>query len=386
MLRNNLIEVRQAGEKDKKALFDFISVAWKNRALYQIPRRWKWLYEDNPFKKDERLPIWIALDGNRVVGHTAAMIVPLKVGEKVYNVAWSINTIVLSEYRGRGLGYELQKANQEAVKIFMSLSMTQANRRIKARLGAVPGPVVSNFFLRLRWVSQKVKESLQERFENKGFLGKLLFQILYIYQIDKIITLVENIQLKAVSFAVSSSTGKIEAPKDIAIKEIDRFRPEIDPILESFLEEFKVSVVRTSRYLNWKFVDQPHIKYRIFIAEVDSKIAGYMMIRTGKQPLENHYGVILDIVSSPNDARIISSLLWFAIKQLQKEKAEGIIISTTVSAVEQALYKFGFKKTSETVPMVYCSDDIPDKEILVDGSGWLLSRGDHDWDQFPSRM
>ena len=88
-------------------------------------------------RQDEGLPLWIALDGGRVVGQTGAMVEPIKFGDVKDKVAWSVDTYVLPEYRGRGVGRQLQQANQSHHRLFMSLAMSQGNRRIKTRLGGM---------------------------------------------------------------------------------------------------------------------------------------------------------------------------------------------------------------------------------------------------------
>ena len=130
-----MVNVRRATIEDQNAIFEFIKMAYVGRWQYKIPERWQWEFIDNPFLFDDGLPIWIAVeeDGS-VVGQTCALVEPIKIGEEVHKVGWSVDTFLLPEYRGQGIGFQLQKANDQANEIFMSLSMSKANRRIKSGL------------------------------------------------------------------------------------------------------------------------------------------------------------------------------------------------------------------------------------------------------------
>jgi len=376
--------IRQATIEDKSRLFDFIQQAWKESSPYQIPHRWQWLYINNPYIVGKSLPIWIARDGDRIVGHTAAMAVPLKINDQVYTAGWSVSTLVLPEYRGKELGYLLQKANQEAWPIFMSLSMTSANRYIKMKLGGAAGPKVSNFSFRFRYSGEKLSSALERRWGN--YFSCLGMKRGLAYSLGSWIARILNVKLRIEQYSRCIKRKSIAVEQDIMIQEIDRFDETLDAELEQFMIPYNVAVMRTRCYLNWKFVDQPHMNYKIFLARRGNQFVGYVILRSGKPPLENHYGVIAEIIANCEDVTTFKCLLSFSIKHFHREKVEQVIVSTTVPKWQELLLQFGFQKTGETIPVIHCSDKVLQEEVLKDGTSWLLSRGDHDWDQFPSRM
>ena len=302
----------------------------------------------------------------------------------MYIAGWSVNTLVLPEYRGKKLGYRLQKANQEAWPVFMSLSMTSTNRRIKMKLGGVNGPKVSNFSLRLRYSAEKLTVALEQRWEN--YFSGLGMNKRLAYFLGSSLERMLNAKL-GIGRWLSRFTRKVmSVKKNILMQQIDRFDESLDVALEQFMKPYSVAVLRTSRYLNWKFVDQPHMKYKLFLATSDTQVLGYVILRSGEPPLENHYGVITEIMTNYEDVNTLKHLLSFSIKHFQRDKVEQIIISTTVPKWQELLWQFGFQKMGETIPVIHCSDKVLQKDVLKNGTSWLLSRGDHDWDQFPSRM
>ena len=123
-------EVRQATQKDREAIGAFLEKAFPNQ--YRYPDRWEWLNLRNPFITDGfALPEWIAIVDGHITGHTGAMLVPVKIGERTVIAGWSIDTFVSSAARGLGIGKKLQAANQSAHPLFMSLEMTPLNRPLR---------------------------------------------------------------------------------------------------------------------------------------------------------------------------------------------------------------------------------------------------------------
>jgi GNAT superfamily N-acetyltransferase len=155
--------VRQATLDDRSAIFDLIRVAYAGREQYKIPERWQWQFCDNPFWSGPDLPIWIAVDGGRVVGQTGAMIEPIKMDQAATTVAWSVDTYLLPEYRGRGVGRQLQEASQTRHRVFMSLAMSAKNRRIKESLGGRTLRPMQVLELRRRLPADRVAEAARGR-------------------------------------------------------------------------------------------------------------------------------------------------------------------------------------------------------------------------------
>lgn len=174
------VEVRQANIKDREDIGALLEEGFPNS--YRYPERWEWLNLHNPFISDAfGIPEWIAVLDGRIIGHTGAMIVPVKMSDGRVMAGWSIDTLVSSAARGLGIGKKLQAANQAAHPLFMSLEMTAVNRAIKKKLGAREGPVVSLLYrtdhiLPLP-VSQEISNAVKSRFGLNGrFISRAVRQ------------------------------------------------------------------------------------------------------------------------------------------------------------------------------------------------------------------
>jgi hypothetical protein len=78
------IEVRRASRSDRPAIASFLEEAYGARAQYKATAAWTWQFVDNPFGPEEgdELPVWIAVDADRVVGQTPVQKALLQVDGK----------------------------------------------------------------------------------------------------------------------------------------------------------------------------------------------------------------------------------------------------------------------------------------------------------------
>lgn len=372
------IVVRQATLADREAIFAFIRQAYAGRWQYKIPKRWTWQYRDNPFLEGDDLPIWIAVDGGgRVVGQTCAMVEPLQIGTQTYRLGWSVDTYLLPEYRGRGVGFRLQQANDRANPLFMSLSMSAANRRIKEGLGSVALAEVATFDRPARYRADAALVALCDRVTRReGALRRLAGSLFAGLRLHHLATGLLNRRLRA------QDEGRLHPPANVAVRELERFGPEADRLWEEVAPHFTALVRRDREFLNWKFTRQPHVHHRKFAAYRDGAICGHLILRCS-QPPEANVGLILDLFAAPGDREAVDALLIFAVRHLQAAGVGTLEAATPVPAFQAALRRVGFHQRKVVVPMLNCRLDPGVCRQAVEGN-WLLGLGDHDWDQYPN--
>ena len=374
-----MIQVRRATLEDKPALFKFIQAAYQNRWQYKIPERWQWEYVDNPFLNGTELPVWIAVDeeGN-VLGQTCALVEPVKIGDEVYRLGWSVDTYLFPEYRGQGIGFQLQKANSDANEIFMSLSMSNANRRIKSGLGSVPIDPVAIYSRLMRYESESIRQAVIKRAGRKwARLGKLLEGVLHWTFLDRLAAYVLNVWL-----GIKNYREIPEVEPNISMEPVDLFKDEINQLWEEVSPHYYAIVKRDAKYLNWKYVQQPHITYLRFIARKNGKICGYLILRKGK-PHERYLGIIADLFTTPDQKDVISSMVVFAVDFFRRQKVKDILVASTIPVYQSCFVELGFQKTKEVFQMFHAGQENPVFNLALESGSWFLGKGDHDWDQYP---
>ncbi|GAB4580928.1 MAG: hypothetical protein Fur0022_36730 [Anaerolineales bacterium] len=348
--------VRQATLADQPALFEFLRQAYPERWQYKFPERWAWEFERNPFRGNG-LPIWIALDGARIIGQSCALIEPLILHGQETRVGWGVDFFVLPAYRGQGLGTRLQQANNASHEVFMSLSMAAAAARIKAQIGLQTLPPIPLFTKIVQHDPASVLATLIAR----THLPEVIIRR----------TGVHRLSASLLTAREARRAREFSPPRaGVGLTPVERFGPEADALWQRLSPHFTALIRRDAEYLNWKYVDQPHVQYERYISE-----QGYVIFRRARPP-ERNVGLILDVFANPADTATLRALLGHAIVQLQAQGIAYLQAASTLPAIQQILTAWGFKPTKTVTPMIRATGAIPQ-------TGWLLSKGDHDWDQFP---
>ncbi|NJN44819.1 MAG: GNAT family N-acetyltransferase [Anaerolineae bacterium] len=359
----NNIQIRQATLADKQAIFSFLRLAYPDRWQFKFPDRWEWEFEHNPFLQGENLPIWIALDGEQVIGQSCALIEPLIMYEKETMVGWGVDFSVLPEYRGQGLGTHLQQANNDGNEIFMSLSMALVAAKIKSKIGLQPLNPVPVFTKLVHHEPGSVLQTLAGRtkmpvniLRGAGLhrLGAKLLTARDARRDRKLLTL---------------PAGEVE------LTPVQHFGPEVDVLWERASQKFSALIRRDSKYLNWKFTQQPHVQHERIIAQRAGRVEGYVVFRRALPP-ERNAGLILDVFADPEDRALVRTLFGVATQRLRDQGVAYIQAASSVRTFQEVLQALGFKQTQAFTPMIRAGLAIPE-------TGWLLGKGDHDWDQYP---
>ncbi len=374
------ITIRRATLADREAIAAFLPRAYPGRWQYKYPHRWEWAYLHNPYLEEGLLPVWIAVTPQgKVVGQTCALLEPLKLGEQARLAAWSVDTFLDPAFRGRGIGYRLQEANQEANEIFMSLSMSAANRRIKEKLGGQPLEEVQLLVRTMRHEPERAVETLARRLApGANPLGRTASQVFTALGLDRALAAGLNARRQQADLRLSK-----RADHTLAFDLVPEFGAELDGLWRQAGQHFYALVQRDSAYLNWKYVQQPHMDYQRIVARRAGAACGYLVLRIG-QPPEPHVGIIADLFAAPQDEATLHALLVRALAYFHQQGVESATAATTSPAYLSVYRRFGFRPVKAVRPMGHCRGADANWARALEPGAWLLGKGDHDWDQYPN--
>lgn len=351
--------IRQATYADKPAIFEFLETAYAGRSEFKFPHRWEWAYETNPYLPGDAPPVWIAVapDG-RVIGQSAALVEPLVVDGAEYRVGWGVDFFVLPEYRGQGLGKQLQAANNAGNEVFMSLSMAESAAGIKRGLGLEPLPEVDVYSRILHHDPDSVRETLARRYRwmPPG--------------------LAESLSKPAARLLTKRSRPRqLTPPPSLQVRREPHFSEAFDRLWARLGGEYRALVRRDARYLTWKFKHQPHMQHEILGGYRDGDLSGYAVLRRARPP-ERDTGVLVDLFTDPTDRAVTTLLLEAALKRFWEVEVTFATAASCAPHLRDALVTAGFKESKTVTPLARAPFSLP-------GEGWLLGKGDHDWDQYP---
>jgi len=371
------IIVRKADHSDRQAIARFIEDAYGPRAQYKATPRWTWQFIDNPFglRQDDEVPVWVAVDGERVVGQIAVQQALLQVEGKTLDAGWAVDIMILPSHRGAGLGHRLHDAVVGDVDILMALTMADASRRMAEKHGCV---TLADVHQLTRWVRldpESVRRYVLVRTANHrrahvvARLGCSVFQFHRVFPrlVNPLLRLRDVIE------------RKLQRPGGARITEVDRFGPDVDELWERTRGDYPVIFPRDARFLNWRFVECPEPRYRLFVAERGGRAVGYVVLRRA-EPVELPHGIIVDLYASRQDVQTLNQLVRHSLAFFGDD-VSAVDCGTSIAEFEAVLRKHAFFRTRAYHPTCICRDNALRDRIAELRADWFLSKGDHDWDQ-----
>jgi len=344
------LNARQFTLEDRDSLLEFLG-----RVYAADPRRgnrefWEWHYLKNPYTNTDDLPIWIALDGERIVGHLAAIETDVKIGQETYRTIWILDLIIDESYRRRGIAKRLVEFAEEFRTI---------------RLGINTHEQHSPELLEARgW---KIVASIP-RYTRVLFPGNAFFSG------PGLRSLVRNVANSLYSFR----RRKIEnsATQAGEIRRIERFDSTADALWERASSSRECVAVRRAVFLNWQYFEQPNKRFEVLGLYSGEELLGYIVLYFRAPNSEGvvEKAAISDLFFTTEDAAddLINSALKLAV-----EKRVGRIVTDLLNKdAEDALTRHSFFKTKS--PLLLMVKSAVSNDLALDPSKWFVTRGDSD--------
>lgn len=374
--------VRQAFVKDKEAIWKFIEDAYeeddKGSSKYKIHQRWIWQFLENPFLREnkDRLPIWIALKNNEIVGQYCAIPVNIKLGDQIFHAAWGCDFIVSGEHRGEGVGFKLNKALYNHYPVTMAISMSKSTMKIWEKSGSIDVTSVDTYWYFIKFDKELVYNYLMKRSKRQHTINMIIYVACRICYMHNVFTLIANPILR---FGKMINVGLKEKP-DCEIKEIFEFDKENDIFSDDTVAEYDAIVKRESKLLNWKYFSNRQLQYRAFVATKNGSRTGYIVIRK-PHPAEFPFGIISDIYAAKNSLNTINSLISHAMCVFGNT-VSAIQCITSVDEHKKVLRNLGFIRTeSNKLKVLFSDQSIRDVIFKKSKKDWYITAMDQDLDQ-----
>jgi GNAT superfamily N-acetyltransferase len=371
------VVVRKASRSDRPAIARFIEDAYGDLAQYKATPRWTWQFIDNPFGRPEgdEVPIWVAVDGDRVVGQIAVQNALLEIDGETFEAGWAVDIMILDSHRGAGIGHRLHDAVAGDVDILMALTMAQASRRMAEKQGRV---ALADVHQLTRWVrldAAAVRRYLLMRTANHRRAQLAARLSCTVFRFDQLFPGLVNPLLRLRDFVKQSR----HHPEATTIVEVDRFAHEIDDLWGRTRGDYPVIFPRDAQFLNWRFVDCPELRYRRFVAKRGGRAVGYVVLRRA-EPVELPQGIIVDLFASRRDPQTLDALVRHSLAFFGNG-VSAVDCGTSVPEFEAVLRKHGFFRTRAHHPTCVCRDSALRDRLGQLRNDWFFSKGDHDWDQ-----
>ena len=314
--------------------------------------RWEWQYRRNPNNPGHEPEIWIAREGPAIVGQYATMPVRLSLAGREVQGSWGMDVMVAPERQRQGLGEVLFRTWDRNVGASLGLGLSESSYRL---------------FQKLRWpdvgpVPMLVKPLTRRAFRRANWPVGLN-------------RLVSALTLPVVKIVARSR------PLAAEVRMIQRFDDSFTALWEQLAPKFDLAVRRDAAYLNWKYVNAPHVRYSIAALRRDDRNVGYAVYRHVHEP-RGRVTLLVDFLADPADDTGVATLLGWVDREARQADSDKIRVFVMHAAFRRMLKKCGYFSAKSTMEFVVKVNGIDVDPTFYEKTGnWHVTLGDSDQDR-----
>ena len=320
-------------------------------SLEQSLKRWEWQYLENPSVGESGPAIWVAVDGEIVLGQLATMEFPMWWGQQEVRASVAMDYMVRESARGRGVGMALAEAWLKNVDVGLGLGLTPSSHALFKKSMTDVGPVSS--YLKVLDVRKYVCRRWGV------FLGTLATPF--------------------VKLALGLAPAPVAGMSDIEVRAVSHFSKEYDDLWVRVRGSYAAIVKRDSNYLNWRYIRCPFHSYCVHEARVKRVLAGYAVTRTqGERDFRR--GIIVDLLCDAHDVATQRLLIDTVLNSFRRDGSARAETYCFDSRLARSFQQHGFRR-GRTGMQYTVSHRGVSNEPLTRQSEWSLTLGDGDLDR-----
>jgi hypothetical protein len=165
------------------------------------------------------------------------------------------------------------------------------------------------------------------------------------------------------------------------VRLIRRFGPDFDALWRRVAPSFDFAVRRDSRYLQWKFVSPPHVRYTIAALVRDEAAHGYIVYRHTREPW-GKVTLIADFLVDPADEAGLETLVRWVDREARAADSDKIRCFCMHAGFRKVLKREGYAQTASTLQFVakINAEPLP-PDFYTATDRWHVTLGDSDQDR-----
>jgi hypothetical protein len=314
--------------------------------------RWEWQYRRNPQARPEGPLIWLAREGQTIVGQYAAMPVRLSVQGQEIDAAWGMDVMVAPERQRQGLGEVLFRTWDRDVGASLGLGLSASSHRL---------------FQKMRWPDLGPVPCLVKPLSRRA-LRKPNWPV----GVNRFVSAVTLPWVKMVART---------RPLQGEVRLIRQFDESFTRLWERVGPKFDFAVRRDAPYLNWKYVYAPHVRYQIAVLADDKDAAGYIVYRHVQEP-RGRVTLLVDFLTDPADEAGLLTLLRWVDREARAADSDKIRTFALHDGFRKLLKKSGYYSVKSTMDFVAKINAVSLPSAFYDSTArWHVTLGDSDQDR-----
>jgi len=320
-------------------------------AAEAIRLRWDWQHRRNPYNPTGQPGIWVAREGPTVVGQYPTLPIRLSLKGIEIDGAWGAGAMIAPERDRQGLDEALIRAWDRNSGAVLALSPSEQPRGVIDRL---------------HWPPSHLVPSLVKPLTRRAFRVPHLPTPL-------------NRLISAVIYPVVQIVSRTR-PLRAECEPIRRFDNAFTALWERLAPKFDLAVRRDASYLNWRYIEPPHVRYSIVALKRQGEIHGYAVYRHRHEPL-GRVTMLVDFLVDPDDVSGLKTLLRWVDREARAEDSDKVRCSVMNGAFRRVLRRNGYFNVKSTLEVSVKVNAVQVPRGFYDETdGWHVTYGDSDQD------
>ncbi len=314
--------------------------------------RWNWQYTQNPNNPADGVQIWLAREGPTVIGQYATMPVRLSIKGREIAASWGMDVMVAPERQRQGVGEVLFRTWDQNVGASLGLGLSESSHRL---------------FRKLKWPEVGPVPCLIKPLTRRAFRRPAWPMPLN--------RLVGAITLPYVRFIARTR------PLQAQIEPIRHFDDRFTDLWERIGGSFDLAVRRDAAYLNWKYVEPPHVRYSLVALKRDDRVDGYAVYRHLQEP-RGRVTSLVDFFVAPDDEAGLATLLRWVDREAKAADSDKIRVFATHAGFRKVMRSSGYFHVKSTMEFTIKVNgiDLP-ADFYASTDSWHVTLGDSDQDR-----
>jgi len=162
---------------------------------------------------------------------------------------------------------------------------------------------------------------------------------------------------------------------------VRRFDETITDLWVRLGEKFDLAVRRDARYLNWRFIASPHVRYTVALLRRGEDTVGYIVYRHFYEPL-GRVTLIVDLMADPDDEIGLRTLLGWVDREARAADSDKIRTYMLHTGFRRSLRRFGYFHVGSPLEMVVKINALDvGADFYQHPDRWHVTLGDSDYDR-----
>lgn len=339
---------------DRRGVDALVRRVFGHDAASAADLRWQWQYVLNPNTPPEGPLILVAREGPTIVAQQASMPVTLQAAGREWRGGWATDLMVAPERRRQGIGEMLFRAFDRSVDAALGLGIAPASRPLMRKL---------------KWPYLDSVPCLV-----KPLTRRALRQPRWPMPLNRLVSAATLPAVRLVSRM---------RPLAAQIEPVRHFDTRFTELWKRLATGFDLAVRRDAPYLNWKFVETPHVRYSLVALKRGETVGGYAAYRHVREPL-GRVTLLVDFLADPEDAEGLATLLRWVDREARAADSDKIRVFATHAVYRRRLRRSGYFTVKSALDLgVRLDPQLVPSTFYRDTSRWHVTAGDADQDPPP---